>query len=306
VIPDEIDEGHLKAMLVTGGNPLTAFPQPERLGRAFDQLEVVAVWDIVHTATADHATHLFPCPDPLERPDFIAPIQLSKVFAHYTPRAVPALADRRPMWWSLAKLAQRMGLSILPGDADPDSFCEDDLFRAMVNGTPVSWETLRDAGGHPVEFPQHDRWVEETVLPDGRWDVAPGLLVDRFDHAMSRPWHQLVLGNRREMSHTNSTLAWGVTGVQSLLPFIYLNRNDAISRGVVDGQPVEVRTEHGAVVGAARIDDSLAPGTVVIPHGFSEPNVGHLTAVDVDVDPLTGMPTLVGVPVTVAPAAGSA
>ena len=306
VIPDEIEAGHLKAMLVTGGNPITAFPQPERLGRAFDRLEVVAVWDIVHTATADYATHVFPCPDPLERPDFIAPIQLSMVFAHYTSRAVAPLAERRPMWWSLGKVAERMGLSILPGDAGPDSFCEDDLFRAMVRGTPVSWETLQEAAGSPVEFVRHDRWVEETVLPDGRWDLAPDLLVDRFDHAMRRPGHDLVLGNRREMSHTNSTLAWGVTGVQTPRPFVYLNPDDATSRGLADGQAVEVRTAHGAVVGAARIDHNLAPGTVVVPHGFSDPNVGHLTAVDVDVDPLTGMPTLVGVAVTVQPTADPA
>jgi len=42
----------------------------------------------------------------------------------------------------------------------------------------------------------------------------------------------------------------------------------------------------------------MSPGTAVIPHGFTEPNVGHLTATGADLDPLTGMPTLVGVPVT--------
>ena len=29
----------------------------------------------------------------------------------------------------------------------------------------------------------------------------------------------------------------------------------------------------------------MAAGTLVIPHGFSEPNVGHLTATDVDTTP---------------------
>ncbi len=42
----------------------------------------------------------------------------------------------------------------------------------------------------------------------------------------------------------------------------------------------------------------MSPGTVAIPHGFAEPNVGHLTATDADLDPLTGMPMLVGVPVS--------
>ena len=43
----------------------------------------------------------------------------------------------------------------------------------------------------------------------------------------------------------------------------------------------------------------MARGTLVVPHGFTDPNVGHLTATDVDVDPLTGMPTLVGIPVSI-------
>jgi anaerobic selenocysteine-containing dehydrogenase len=297
VLPAEIEGGHLKALLVTGGNPLTAFPQPARLEQAFERLDVLAVWDIVPSATAQRATHLFPCPDPMERADVIVPIHLSMVFAQYTPPMVPARANRRPMWWSLAKLAQAMGLSILPGEANPDDSSDEAVCASMVAGTAVAWEALRDAGGRPIEFPREDRWVERTVLPDGRWDLAPALLRDRLEPALSRPRRRLVLGNRREVQHTNSTLAWGGEGAPGPQAYVYLSPNDATSTGVGDGDPVEVRTPHGAVSGTARIDEAMAAGTVVIPHGFSEPNVGQLTATDVDVDPLTGMPTLVGVPV---------
>ena len=62
----EIEEGHLRALLIVGGNPMIAFPQPNRLGRALDQLEVLATWDIVESATAQRATHVFPSPGPLE------------------------------------------------------------------------------------------------------------------------------------------------------------------------------------------------------------------------------------------------
>lgn len=296
VMSAEIEGGYLRALLVTGGNPLTAFPQPRRLERAFERLDVLAVWDVVSSATAQRATHLFPCPDPLERADLVLPIHLSMVFAQYTPPMVPIRANRRPMWWSLAKLAERMGCSILPGNASPDACSDEDVFASMVAGTAVSWEALQDAGGRPITYPREDRWVEQTVLPDGRWDLAPALLLDRLGHALSRPSQHLVLGNRREVQHTNSTLAWGEGGPQ---PYVYLSPGDAASAGVGDGDAVEVRTPHGAVSGTARIDQALGTGTVVIPHGFSEPNVGHLTATDVDVDPLTGMPTLVGVPVVV-------
>lgn len=296
VMPAEIEQGHLKALLVTGGNPMTAFPQPDRLGRALDRLDVLAVWDIVPSATAERATHVFPCPDPLERADLIAPVHLSMVYAQYTPAVVPPRGERRPMWWSLAKVARRMGLSILPGEVDPDHYPEDHLFSSMVAGTPVSWERLTGAEGRAVRVPREERWVERTVLPQGRWDLAPEPLLARLDHARQRPYHRLVLGNRREVQHTNSTMAWTAPE-----PYLYVNPHDAAANHIEEGDAVSVVTPHGAVRTIARLDESMSRGTVAIPHGFSDPNVGDLTATDADVDPLTGMPTLVGVPVRLRP-----
>jgi anaerobic selenocysteine-containing dehydrogenase len=306
VMAEEIEGGHLRALLVTGGNPLTAFPQPDRLGRAFDHLEVLAVWDLVRSATAERATHLFPCPDPLERADLVVPIHLSMVFAQYTSPVIPARAGRRPMWWSLAKVAEGMGLCILPGDVTAENCSDEELFASMVAGTPVSWDALLEADGRALQFPRQDQWVERTVLPEGRWDLAPTLLMERLEHALSRPSPGLVLGNRREVQHTNSTMAWGVGGAPPSQPYVYLSPGDAAAAGVAEGATIEARSRHGALRGTARFDSALAPGTVVIPHGFSEPNVGHLSATDVDVDPLTGMPTLVGVPVSIQPEPGHA
>lgn len=297
VLPSEIEDGHLQALLVVGGNPMVAFPQPDRLGAALDRLPVLAVWDIVRSATAERATHVFPCPTALERADLNVPMHLSSVFAQYTPPVVPLRANRRPVWWSMAKLAQRLGLSILPGALDPDTCSDEDICASLAAGVPVAWEELRDASG-PVEFTAEDRWVERTVLRDGRWDVAPAALLDRLEHAISRPAHDLVLGNRRERHHTNSTLTW--TSGEDLAPaaYVYLNPTDAERAGVRDGDTVEVTSPHGSLRGVARIEERMSSGTVAVPHGFTEPNVCRLTGTDVDVDPLTGMPTLVGVPVS--------
>src|SRR5207249_1396224 len=86
----------------------------------------------------------------------------------------------------------------------------------------------------------------------GRWDLAPPMLVERLDHAVSRPVHDLVLGNRREMHHTNSTLAWATDE-----PCIYVNPADALTAGVSDGDSVEVSSPYGTVVATARLDDGL-------------------------------------------------
>jgi anaerobic selenocysteine-containing dehydrogenase len=298
VLPAEIEEGHVRALLVIGGNPVTAFPQALRIGAALDRLDVLAAWDIVRSATVDRATHVFPCLDPLERADLKVPIHLSAVYAQYTPPVIPARAGRRAMWWSLAKLAQHLGVSILP--RDPDDCSDDEVLAMQVAGTPVSWGRVRDASG-PVSYPRHERWVEQGVLPSGRWDVAPSLLVAQLDAAINRPVHDLVLGNRRETQHTNSIFTWSIGGRAAPQPYVYANPRDAEASGVRDGDTVEVASRHGAVSGTLHVDEAVTRGTVTIPHGFSEPNVNHLTATDVDLDPLTGMPTLIGIPVTLRP-----
>jgi len=297
VLPAEIEQGHLRALLIMAGNPVTAFPQPGRLAAALGQLPVLAVWDIVRSATVERATHVFPCPTPLERGDLITPVQLSSVLAQYAPAVVPLRGNRRPAWWSMATLARQLGLDILPGGRDPGACSDEDVCAALASGVPVPWAQLRDAPG-PVEFPAEDRWVERTVLLDGRWDLAPALLVERLAAALAHPAHDLVLGNRRERTHTNSTFTWVTPDDAAPSPYLFVSPADAAQAGVCDGDRVEVTSPHGSVVAVARLDDGMAPGTVVIPHGFAEPNVGHLTATDEDLDPLTGMPALVGVPVT--------
>ena len=75
------------------------------------------------------------------------------------------------------------------------------------------------------------------------------------------------------------------------------------SAGVGDGELVEVTSPHGSAVRCAPRRRRVSPrGTHHVPHGFAEPNVGHLAATDADIDPLTGMPMLVGVPVSLRPA----
>lgn len=165
----------------------------------------------------------------------------------------------------------------------------------VENGSPVR---IRGDDAHPVSRGYLcPKGRKMALLPDDP-SVLDRLLVERLDHGMRRPRPELVLGNRREVGHTNSTFTWVIGPHERPEPFVYVSPLDAEAAGVGDGERVEVTSPHGSVVGSCRVDDRLARGTITIPHGFDEPNVGHLTATDQDVDPLTGMLTLVGVPLS--------
>lgn len=81
ILADEIlmpGKDQIKAMFVTGGNPLMTMANSERLKHALEELELLVVTDIYHNETASLAHYVLPATSPLQRPDlpFIFPLFL--------------------------------------------------------------------------------------------------------------------------------------------------------------------------------------------------------------------------------------
>jgi predicted molibdopterin-dependent oxidoreductase YjgC len=74
---------------------------------------------------------------------------------------------------------------------------------------------------------------------------------------------------------------------------------DAGLRSIDDGDAVSLRTEGGEMPATARLDSDLRIGAVSVPHGWRAPSVNNLLSGEHNVDRLTGMPLMSGVPVTV-------
>ncbi|WP_085553173.1 molybdopterin dinucleotide binding domain-containing protein [Azospirillum agricola] len=88
---------------------------------------------------------------------------------------------------------------------------------------------------------------------------------------------------------------------------------DIAKHGLAEGGRAGLRSRHGAVVGVVQADETLRPGTVSLTHGFGGlladgdagmlergASVARLVGRD-DRDPVTGMPRLSGIPVTLHP-----
>ncbi|MCZ7526686.1 MAG: molybdopterin-dependent oxidoreductase [Acidimicrobiia bacterium] len=302
-LADEVDAGNLRALLVVGGNPVTSLPETGRLVKAFERLDVLAVADVVATDTTAFATHVLPCAGQLERadvPHYIDQFQPA-VASQYTPAVFAPAAERKPMWWVFAALAERMGMSVLPSGTPADRCSDDDLIRVLADRSRASFEELRDAPTGLVADEAVFGWVEERVLPDGRWRLAPAPLVEQLA-SLGEP-APLVLVPRRQLRHLNSQLR-DVAAPRGKLdpPEILIHPVDAAGAGVADGTRVVVASSSGELEGTARVDDSIRRGGVSVPHGFADPNVGMLTSGTLRTDPLTGMVLQSGVPITIRPA----
>jgi predicted molibdopterin-dependent oxidoreductase YjgC len=145
-------------------------------------------------------------------------------------------------------------------------------------------------------------WVEELLLPDGRWDAAPSVLVAQLEALPLVGDESLRLVPRRQRRHLNYRLtALEDEGVRMDAPEFIVNPVDAGDLNLIDGQQVTVRSEHGELSGCLRVDDSIREGAVSIPHGFELVNVNALTSTSIDVDPVSGMVRMAGVELEVLP-----
>jgi anaerobic selenocysteine-containing dehydrogenase len=300
-LADEIEAGNLEVLVVTGGSPLSAFPEPDRLRAALGRLRALAVVDVAEGELTGLATHILPATGQLERADLsLAEHVALRSGIQFTSAVVPAGGRRRPTWWILASLGRRVGVDLLAG-ADPDQLDDEAFLAGLLGAGPLDAAEVVAHGPHGTDVAVEHGWVHAEMLPEGRWRIAPPVLLDRLAARSEPPPDTvggLVLVPRREGAWSNSVRYAG----RDDGPELRLHPDDAAARGLVSGAGVRVTSAHGATSARLAVDPGLRPGTASMTHGRPGANTGRLTSATRDVDPLTGMPLASGVAVEVAPA----
>jgi anaerobic selenocysteine-containing dehydrogenase len=294
-LADEIEAGNIRALFVTGGNPLTAFPQPDRLRRALKTLDVLAIVDVADNEVTEIATHVLPATGQLERADVtLAELTALRSGLQSTGPIVAPVADRRPVWWMFAELSRAMGR----GGADPDGLSDEDYLRGVLSHSRLDADDVFAAGPRGIGAPVEYGWVHDELLADGRWSIAPAPLLERLTEYVDPAPAKFVLAPRREMAWSNS-IAYGSVATG---PVVHLN---PAALKAPDEKIVALTTEHGSVTAAFVADPTVRDGVVSMSHGHADANPGDLTSGDVAVDPLTAMPRVAGLEVDVTPVKGS-
>jgi anaerobic selenocysteine-containing dehydrogenase len=296
---DEIESGNLRLLIIAGGSPLTAFPEPERVAAALGSLDALAVFDVVESPLTQMATHVLPSASQMERTDIMAwngRVCLS-------PRVVAPAAERRPMWELFAGLGRRLGVDVL-GGVDPQVATEEELIRQRIAGARDDPETLFAAGTHGVLPPRLYGWVA-PFLPDGRWRIAPDSMLDRLPGLLGPPdsdrRFRLICRRITAAKNSNDYLPIERLGDR---PAVTVHPDDAAGLGLAEGDAVEIASDAGSVTGVVRLDPTLSAGTVSMLHGSFAANVTRLTSAVAGVDPLTGEPVMTAIPVSLRVLAG--
>lgn len=346
IMADEIrtpGDGQLRALFVTGGNPVLSVPNGTRLSEALPELDLLVAVDLYVNDTSRNADYILPATTWLEREDY--PIAVASAaptqFIQMSDPVVEPRGEARQEWQIYDEIARRMGID--PFLAGPLQKLAP-VTKRLPRLTPRRLiETVLRIGPHGDRFGlrrgglnakklrkhPHGIVLDEFAATGLRKHLvrhkggkvrlnAPELLaeVERLgDRHVDDPAHPLRMIGLRELRshnswmHNSPTLMKGANRTHRAR----INPADAATAGVLDGEPVRIRSPFGQIETIAMLTDEVGPGTVAVPHGWGHEggswelankaggaNSNQLASSEQDdVERLGGMSHLNGIPVRI-------
>jgi formate dehydrogenase len=314
ILADEIltpGPRQVKALFVTGGNPLITMPNSARLREAFEKLELLVCLDVFLNETASLAHFVLPCTAPLQRPDlpFLFPLLLglqAKPYLQATERVVPPQGEQRDEATIYLDLARASGVSLFGSKAAqkaleaarrvyhlthperrpevPQEWLLSALLRASRNG---SFRRLL-ADRHGRLRPPHaggDFFGSRCLTDDGRVALAPRRFMEQaedleesFAREQSEQRKLRLITKRAVTTHNSWTHNFPefLSGGRDT-NHLYVHPADAARIGLVEGDYADVTSETARVRLPVALLDDLMPGTVALPHGWGHQHAAGLS-----------------------------
>jgi anaerobic selenocysteine-containing dehydrogenase len=269
-------------------------------------------------------------------------IGYGRPWAQYSPRIVepPEGSDVIEEWQFFHGLAKRMGIALnLVGfygwgkhvESPPVVYTIDDenpptTEEIYVELTRTARVPLEEVRRHP-----HGRvWdeIDETVQPreggnTDRLQLGDPHMIRALEEVATEQYltsrqdddHPFLLVPRRANNFLNSSgrSLEKLTGGRPYNP-AFVHPEDLAALGIESGESIEIRSTHDHILAVAEADDSLRRGVVAMTHGFGgQPdeddrhreigsNPGRLMAADLEYDPVSGMPRMGALAISIAPA----
>lgn len=329
-LPGEIlDPGadRVRALVVSGANPVAAFPQQDRIIEAMKALDLLVVVDPYMTETARLADVVVAPALDLERADDTRRYDalFDEPFAQRTAAVLPKPPGVVEDWEVWFDLAAAMGLPLAigsrtfePGDPRPTT---EELLASFSAKGAVDYEALAQHP-HGALFPEVAPPVVQPADDDAdsRFDLFPDDVAADLaaawasgvvEHRADRPFHLIVRRSRETLNSFGRRLP----GL-ARRPYnpAYMHPDDLARLDVEDGDLVTLTSDHGAVDAVVAPDNTVRPGAVSMSHCYGglpgeddDPRVygsnpSRLLSITDDLQAISYMPRLSAVPVAVTPA----
>ena len=269
----------IKGWVVYGQNILESIPQRQNTLKAIDQLEFMAVVDVLPVEQTNYADLILPESTYLERYDPPAVVTTAKrPYVAIRQPAIEPLYESKPGWWIAKQMANRLGLADYFPWKDPDDHLSRLLAPLSVNMTELKALGAVSFDGRPYIderkeedgpiFPTQSGKIEllSSVLKDLNFDPLPKFTAGE----QPPPGHLRLIYGRAPMhsfsrSENNSWL-------DDLMPEnqVWISSGVAARIGVKDGETVILENQDGAksLPIAVRATEGIRNDCAYMVHGF--------------------------------------
>jgi anaerobic selenocysteine-containing dehydrogenase len=321
-------DGQVRALIVSGGNPVVAWPDHELTLRAMESLDLLVVLDHRMSATAELAHYVVPPRLSLERAD--VPHLMDRWFrapyTTYTPAVVPPDGDVYAEWEVFWELARRLAAPIqLPGGTAPVDHkpTDDEIIDLVYAGSRMPLDEVRrnvgvvhEARALVVQPADTDCTARFTVAPA---DLMAELAAVRRQHTSGEAFARFApdrypyrLVSRRLKAVLNSLgTELPALAARGTTNHAYMHPADLADLGLEDGDLARITSPHGSLVGVVAAAADVRRGVVSMAHAWGgtsptdekvrdigAPTNRLVSTVDAH-DPVTGMVVQSAIPVCV-------
>lgn len=299
----------LRAMIVTGGNPVCTNPNSNKVAQAFSSLDLLVVRDLFVTETAKLAHYILPAASFLERSELHLFSHLQWVSLSRKVLEIPEVIDEYSFWHDLAA---KLGF----GDRYFPWETEMEVNRWLLEPTGVTLAELqkqpqgcrykpidyRKFRKRPFSTPSRMFEFCSEYLKNHGFPGLPEFIEPLYLRDRSQDFPLILISGARKMVLLHSRFH-NIPRFRSLHPRaeIEIHPEDAGRIGLSNEKQVRVVSEVGWMTAWARIvkETDIVPGVIQITHGWEdECNVNRITFDHVN-DPISGFPQLKSIPVRI-------
>jgi formate dehydrogenase alpha subunit len=282
-IPEMIDaacRGQIRGLWIQGEDVAQSDPNERRVVEALERLDLLVVQEMFLSETARYAHLVLPACGALEQEGTFtsAERRIQRVRA-----AVAPPGEARPDWEVVRDVARAIGE---PWRYDDPSDVWEEIARIapqLFGG--VSYARL-GARGLQWPCPSPDHPGTETVHAEGFLRGRGRLVAVDFqpspEHDVPGYPHLLITG--RVLHHYNVGTMTRRTPAATLVPgdFLEVHPEDALARGLRDGDVVVVESRWGACRAPVRLSERVARGTLFLSFHFPETHTNRVTGPQLD------------------------
>ena len=269
----EIDNGRIKAMYITGENPLLSEPDLNHAEESFKKLELLVVQDIFLHETAQIADVVLPACSFAEKDGTFTN---SERRVQRVREVVRPVGSSRPDWEIICDLAQRLSVSMNLGLEEQFEYLNaSEIWDEMSALTPmisgITYERLENGG---IQWPCPDvdhpgtRFLYEHDFPRGPRAKFVGFDQGPASDELPTERFPLILNTGRILYHwhggTITKRAEGLLARASEL-LIAISPEDGEKYQVTDGEWITVKSKRGMIEGRVSYSDKMRSGEIFVP-----------------------------------------